>query len=110
MTTFLNREQYASFVASVDILIMNHQRQQGLGNIFSYLYLGKKVYIRSDNSSFQFFEEHGIKVYDTRALLSGIDTEGLMEMDLQVSEKNREQTEKIVSLETIAPGWAEIFN
>ena len=69
MTTFLDREQYASFVASVDILIMNHQRQQGLGNIFSYLYLGKKVYIRSDNSSFQFFEEHGIKVYDTRATL-----------------------------------------
>jgi dTDP-N-acetylfucosamine:lipid II N-acetylfucosaminyltransferase len=109
MTTFLDREQYASFVASVDILIMNHQRQQGLGNIFSYLYLGKKVYIRSDNSSFQFFEENGIKVYDTRTLLSGLDTEGLTEMDLQVSQKNREQTEKIVSLETIASGWAELF-
>ncbi len=109
MTTFLDREQYASFVASVDILIMNHQRQQGLGNIFSYLYLGKKVYIRSDNSSFQFFEEHGIEVYDTRALLSDKDSKGLTEMDPQVSKRNREQTEKIVSLETIAPGWAKIF-
>jgi dTDP-N-acetylfucosamine:lipid II N-acetylfucosaminyltransferase len=110
MTAFLDREQYASFVASVDILIMNHQRQQGLGNIFSYLYLGKKVYIRSDNSSFQFFEEHGIKVYDTRTLLTGEDTEWLTEMNPQVSKKNRQQTEKIVSLETIAPGWAKIFN
>ena len=109
MTTFLDREQYASFVASVDILIMNHQRQQGLGNVFSYLYLGKKVYIRRDNSSFQFFEEHGIKVYDTLALLSDKDAEGLTEMDHHVSIKNREQTEKIVSLETIAPGWAKIF-
>jgi dTDP-N-acetylfucosamine:lipid II N-acetylfucosaminyltransferase len=109
MTVFLDREQYASFVASIDILIMNHQRQQGLGNIFSYLYLGKKVYIRSDNSSFQFFEEHGIKVYDTLTLLSGKDTEGLTEMDPQVSRKNREQTEKIVSLEAIAPGWSKVF-
>jgi hypothetical protein len=110
MTTFLDRQQYASFVASVDILIMNHQRQQGLGNIFSYLYLGKKVYIRSDNSSFQFFEDNGIKVYDTRALLSGNDSTDLTEMDPLVSAKNREQTEKIVSHETIAPGWAKIFN
>jgi dTDP-N-acetylfucosamine:lipid II N-acetylfucosaminyltransferase len=110
MTTFLNREEYASFVASVDILIMNHQRQQGLGNIFSYLYLGKKVYIRSDNSSFQFFEEHGIKVYDTRVLLSDKNPISLMEMDSLVSQKNREQTEKIVSIETIAAGWANLFN
>ncbi len=110
LTDFLDREQYASFVASIDILIMNHQRQQGLGNIFSYLYLGKKVYIRSDNSSFQFFEEHGIKVYDTRALLFEKDSLDLTEMDPQISKKNREQTEKIVSLETIAPGWAKVFN
>lgn len=110
MTTFLNREEYASFVASVDILIMNHQRQQGLGNIFSYLYLGKKVYIRSDNSSFQFFEEHGIKVYDTRMLLSDKDSKSLTEMNSQVSQKNMEQTEKIVSIETIAAGWAKLFN
>jgi dTDP-N-acetylfucosamine:lipid II N-acetylfucosaminyltransferase len=110
MTTFLDREQYASFVGSVDVLIMNHQRQQGLGNIFSYLYLGKKVYIRSDNTSFQFFEEHGIQVYDTRALLSDKDSTDFTEMDPRVSEKNRKQTEKIVSWETIAPGWAKIFN
>ncbi len=109
MTSFLDREQYASFVASVDILIMNHQRQQGLGNIFSYLYLGKKVYIRSDNSSFQFFEEHGIKVYDTRGLLSDRNAMDFTEMDPQVAEKNRDQTEMIVSWETIAPGWAKVF-
>ena len=42
-------------------------------------------------------------------LLSDEDSKGLTEMDPRVSKKNREQTEKIVSLDTIAPGWAKIF-
>jgi hypothetical protein len=109
MTTFLGREEYAAFVASVDILIMNHQRQQGLGNIFSYLFLGKKVYIRSDNSSFPFFKDHGIVVYDTKALLNNGDIGQLMEVNLQVSHANMMRTEELISIDTLKQGWSEIF-
>jgi hypothetical protein len=106
---FMDKTLYAEFIASMDILIMNHQRQQGLGNIFSYLYLGKKVYIRSDNSSFSFFAEHDIKVYDTSQLKSAIDKNELLYMDGSTSEMNMKMTELIVDSESIMSGWAQIL-
>jgi hypothetical protein len=44
---------------------MNHQRQQGLGNLISILWLGKKVFVRSDTTSYSYFKSEGFAVYDT---------------------------------------------
>jgi hypothetical protein len=109
LTHFLDKNAYAEFIADIDILIMNHQRQQGLGNIFSYLYLGKKVYIRSDNSSFTFFGQHEIQVYDTAQLYQSSNANDLFDLNLKVSERNMMKTETIVDLETITTGWAQIL-
>ncbi len=106
---FMDRIQYAEFIAGIDILIMNHQRQQGLGNIFSYLYLGKKVYIRSDNSSFSFFALHDIKVYDTIQLGNSLEIDEMLKMDPLISEVNMKKTEALISSETIVAGWAQIL-
>ena len=110
LTNFLDRERYADFISSVDILIMNHQRQQGLGNIFSYLFLGKKVYIRSDNSSFEFFENNGIKVYNTLDLLSSDSLDHLTVPDEDIALSNMSATERLVSRPFIISGWKQIFN
>jgi|WetSurSiteA1Bulk_404760.scaffolds.fasta_scaffold01443_4 dTDP-N-acetylfucosamine:lipid II N-acetylfucosaminyltransferase len=110
MTSFLNRKEYADFIANMDVLIMNHQRQQGLGNIFSYLFLGKKVYIRNDNSAFSFFEEHGIKVFDTQALLSGGDIDQIIDLNEEVALTNMKKTEELISMEKIIPGWKEVLS
>lgn len=110
LTIFLKREEYADFISTIDVLIMNHHRQQGLGNILSYLYLGKKVYIRRNNTSFSFFEEHGIKVFDTCALLEQDSLDQLFEMEEEVGRTNMRQTESIISMEWIKQGWGEAFS
>jgi hypothetical protein len=109
LSTFLKREEYADFISTIDVLIMNHHRQQGLGNILSYLYLGKKVYIRRSNTSFSFFGEHGIKVFDTCALLEQDNLEQLFDMEEEVSRTNMRQVESILSMEWIKQGWGEAF-
>ena len=56
MLNFLDPQKYAEYLGRIDILIFNHKRQQGLGNIYATVYLGKKIFIRSDISSWDFFE------------------------------------------------------
>lgn len=68
VTEHLAVEQYLRFLGKIDIAIYNHRRQQAMGNTISLLGLGKKVYMRSDVTQWEFFKSHGIAVYDINRL------------------------------------------
>lgn len=64
LTDFMPFEEYLKFLSSIDIAIFNHKRQQAMGNTITLLGLGKKVYIRSDTTQWQFFKEKDISIND----------------------------------------------
>ena len=51
---FMSIDKYWSYIKDIDILIFNHKRQQGLGNITMLSYLEKKVYLRKEISSWSY--------------------------------------------------------
>lgn len=57
--------EYSKILQEIDVAIMNHKRQQGLGNLISILWLGKKVFVRSDTTSYSYFKSENIAVWDT---------------------------------------------
>jgi len=65
LTQFLNPVEYSKILVGIDVAVMNHQRQQGLGNLISILWLGKKVFVRSDTTSYSYFKSEGMAVWDT---------------------------------------------
>ena len=69
------KQEYAEQLAGVDIAIMSHHRQQGLGNILALLYLGKKVFIRSNITTYSFLMRNKCMV---------LANESLREMDFKV--------------------------
>jgi len=56
--------EYLDILGEVDIAVFNHNRQQAMGNIITLLGLGKTVYMRSNVSSYTFFSEIGVSVFD----------------------------------------------
>lgn len=62
---YLSPEKYSQHLANNDILILNQNRQQGVGNTMASLYLGIKVFIRSEISVYKSLTNDGIKVFDT---------------------------------------------
>ncbi|MGL5052214.1 MAG: TDP-N-acetylfucosamine:lipid II N-acetylfucosaminyltransferase [Cetobacterium sp.] len=65
MLDFFEPEKYAEYLSDIDILVFNHKRQQGLGNIFSLAYLEKKIYMRSDISSWNYLlKDLNLSIYD----------------------------------------------
>lgn len=65
---YLPRADYARYMASNDILILNQDRQQGIGNTGAMLYLGKKVFIRGDVATNAYFKAHGMAIHDTESV------------------------------------------
>lgn len=70
---FLAPEIYANLLNQVDIAIMNHNRQQGVGNILSLLYMGKKVFLRNEVSTYQALIEKGLNIYSIENYLNNFE-------------------------------------
>ena len=81
LTTFLPLGEYLQILASIDIAIFNHKRQQAMGNIITLLGLGKKVYVRREVTQWPFFEKKGIKIFDVEML-------DLLKINKRISAKN----------------------
>lgn len=58
-------EEYLGLLAKIDIAILNHKRQQAMGNITTLLGLGKKYILgdRDDITSWKFCLDHEFKVF-----------------------------------------------
>jgi len=65
---FMIFEEYLEFLGKIDIAIFAHKRQQAMGNTVSLLGLGKKVYLRSDITSWELFKDMDVKVFDVSDL------------------------------------------
>ena len=105
---FLPATEYAKLLSSIDVAIFGHKRQQALGNILALLYLGKKVYVRSDISTWNFLNQLGITVFDTKNILSN-DEGKLFEFDQTVGARNRFLVETEFSDKKCAELWREVF-
>lgn len=68
LTDMLPFDQYLALLAEIDIAIFNHNRQQAMGNIISLLSFGKKVFLRSDVTHWNFFQDQHIIVNDIESL------------------------------------------
>lgn len=63
LETFLPLEQYLSIVGGCDIVIMNHWRQQGLGNVIAALHAGSRVVLDRRNPLLDFCRERDLTVF-----------------------------------------------
>lgn len=68
LVDFLPLDQYQEFLATIDVAVFNHNRQQGLGNLISLLGMGKKVYLRRDISTASLLDSLNIEWFDVEKI------------------------------------------
>lgn len=68
---FLNVEDYSKLLNTVDIAVFYNNRQQATGNIEILAYLRKKIFIRSDTTTWKHYvERDGCRFYDALKIAS----------------------------------------
>lgn len=70
LTDFMNIDEYNKLISTCSVVIMNHLRQQALGNIISMLYFGAKVFLNKINPVYSFLINAGAIVYSMEELNS----------------------------------------
>ncbi|HAW79865.1 MAG TPA: hypothetical protein DEO59_02795 [Balneola sp.] len=102
LTNFLPLDEYQKMLSSLDIALFNHRRQQAMGNIINLIGLGKKVFIRKEVTTWDYFEQLNIKVYCT----SELELERVTE---DIANKNSEIVKAYFSKEKLQSDLKQVF-
>lgn len=98
---------YAKHLAQNDILILNQNRQQGVGNTVASLAMGKKVFIRSEISTFKKLQEFNLNVFDTNKISQMNFEELKQNSNIEITQKN---AMKFFDEEYKASLWKAVFD
>lgn len=102
---YMSYDDYMKFLISIDVAIFNHSRQQGLGNIASLLYLGKKVFVSEENACGDYFKRIGVSLFDMVELKDEIK----IELDLDTQAENKKIIKNFFSDAEFRTRWEKIF-
>jgi len=72
MTEKLSADKYYVKLREVKHAVFNLKVQQGLGNLLGLVYMGAKIYLREETTTFKQFKKWGIHVYAYQAIASEI--------------------------------------
>jgi len=60
---FMPAHEYYKLISSCSFVIMNHLRQQAMGNIITMMYLGARIFMQKSNPAYLFLKEQGAVVF-----------------------------------------------
>lgn len=87
---FMNRSDYLSFLNDMDVIIMNHNRQQAVGNIMTSIVLGKPVILKAKNVVYQMLMSNRLSSVFTLEDCSKFGIEALIQKSTTDITYNRE--------------------
>lgn len=107
---FMTSDEYAKLLASVDIGVFYNDRQQALGNIYALLYLGKKIFIRSDISSWKYLTEFFNFGINDSLNINSMEYGQFIKVDEEVSKDNNKMSEKyFYNTDYLIDVWNKVF-
>lgn len=92
---FMPIDKYYELLSNCDVVLMNHTRQQGIGNLVPSIYFGAKVFLNKSNSMYDFFLNNDINVFEIENI-KNLEKAIANDLDLEV-ELNRKQIFEIFS-------------
>lgn len=107
--TILSPQEYAKYVSENDVLVLNQNRQQGLGNSFLALAFGAKLYIRSEISTYDYLISNGNKVFDSTQIAQMGFAE-FIAIDKETRQSNIQNSSKFFSDEYAKNLFEKVFN
>jgi dTDP-N-acetylfucosamine:lipid II N-acetylfucosaminyltransferase len=105
---YMSVQDYVQFISGMDIGIMNHQRQQGLGNIFPLLIMKKKIFLKKDSAAYHYFIDNSCTIYDA-ITIDELTFNDFIKKDKVILEKNAEIINKITDNDIVKKSWIDFL-
>lgn len=105
----LPSKEYVDLLDTIDILVFNHRRQQGLFNACYLLTQGKKAYMRHDATTYSMMRDFGIFVNDSCLLPEESFSQFAAPLPAEVNEANAKRCKERFSPDAAVDGWKQLF-
>lgn len=106
---YISIERYNEYLSTIDIGIFCNDRQQGMGNINSLVYLGSKIYLRNDTAMWKHFTEELNYSLDKVEDISDLSFEEFIRYNEKNMRKNIELVARLRSEANAIEKWQNIF-
>ncbi|MDN4503152.1 TDP-N-acetylfucosamine:lipid II N-acetylfucosaminyltransferase [Alteromonadaceae bacterium BrNp21-10] len=106
ITQMLQKEEYDRLIASCDIVVFAHDRQQGLYVVYSAFKQGQKIFIRSNTSSFKSLNKFGFNLFASEKIAE-MEYSEFINSNLQDAQNNQELMERTFSEKALIPQWQQ---
>jgi dTDP-N-acetylfucosamine:lipid II N-acetylfucosaminyltransferase len=109
LVEFTALDTYQTIIASCSIVVMNHKRQQALGNVNAMLIKGAKVFFDKDSIVFKFFKKRGAHVFSLELFKE--QSEDIFEPLSEIQQhQNRLVLEGFWSEEVVSNNYSKLLN
>lgn len=61
---YVSVDEYYEILSEVDTVVFGHKRQQALGNTITFLGMGKRVYLRSDTTTWELLKSLKLEIFN----------------------------------------------
>jgi hypothetical protein len=109
ITDMLDKREYDKLLASIDVCVFGHHRQQGLYVVYSVFARQKKMYIRSSTSTYEGLKANGFVVFPSEDIASHSFDE-FINIDFKTTEQNAQLMQYTFSPEALIPKWHEALS
>jgi dTDP-N-acetylfucosamine:lipid II N-acetylfucosaminyltransferase len=96
LINFMPLAEYNTILATVGYAVMNHNRSQALGNIYSLLYNGVKIFMSKDSTLYIYLKDCGFEIF---CFQSDFDAANLIPLGLEAKLQNRVLLKKYFGVE-----------
>lgn len=99
LVDFMPLHEYNKSIQSCGIVVMNHYRQQAVGNVLTMLWMGAKVYLDKRNTLYHYLKRIGVHVFEISSDLVSENKDALKLLSLEEQSHNRACLKKEISQE-----------
>lgn len=105
--TFIAKDQYYKRINNIGYFILNSHCQQALGNVFFFLWVGTKVFLNKDTSSYITLKKKNFYIY---SIDDDLNLEGLRPLTIDQKEHNRRLVVEYINDKNVNKAWMGILN
>jgi hypothetical protein len=98
---FMPLERYTRTLQKCGVVIMNHYRQQAVGNILAMIWMGARVYLNESSTIYHYLKRLGVKVFSVDSDLTGSNLQAFSNLEEGDAELNRDILRREFSKETV---------
>lgn len=110
MRDFMTPNDYVSLLATMDIAIFNNDRQQALGNINMLMYLGSKIFLRTDTTMWDHYKIPDKDNIIAISTISNTEFTDFVSKNDDINKINKKFVEELVNEKKATIEWKYIFD